>query len=51
MEYIIVKGHNEKDLEKRVNEKLAEGFELKGGLVVADEGHLLQVMTKTGVPS
>ena len=48
--YIILSAYSIEDLEIEVNEKLAEGYELVGGVAVYGEGwasSLLQSMCKT----
>jgi len=48
--YIILSAYSIEDLEIEVNEKLAEGYELVGGVAVSGEGwtsSLFQSMCKT----
>jgi len=44
-EYFIVTGENSEDLAEKINTRLAEGWKLRGSLIVYHE-HLLQAIVR-----
>ena len=46
MEYKIVSSHDERELEREVNQMFDDGWEPYGSLVVKQNGHLVQPMIR-----